>query len=153
LAEGEGVPPANFLEGWSQPQHKLRVGIPRAFFYDDLHPEVAKAVESALASMKPIASEIRDITLAPDNDRTVQAAESYAYHAEHVAKSPALYQPETLRRIRTGEHISKEDYSRQLGVLEKAREEIRKTFAEVDVIVTPTTPIPAPKISDLKENP
>lgn len=153
LAEGEGVPPANFLELWSQTKPKLRVGVPRAFFYEDLHPEVALSIESALASMKPLTSDIRDITLAPDNDRTVQAAESYAYHAENVAKAPELYQPETLRRIKTGENISQQDYHRQLGVLENARAEIRKTFAEVDVIVTPTTPIPAPKISDMKENP
>jgi aspartyl-tRNA(Asn)/glutamyl-tRNA(Gln) amidotransferase subunit A len=43
LAEGQGIPPANFVEDWSQPR-RLRVGIARSFFYDDLHPEIAKAV-------------------------------------------------------------------------------------------------------------
>jgi Asp-tRNA(Asn)/Glu-tRNA(Gln) amidotransferase A subunit family amidase len=153
LADGGGIPSANFLELWAQARPKLRVGIPRTFFYDDLDPEVAASVESALAAMQPLASDIRDIKLTPDNDRTVQAAESYAYHAENAARTPELYQAETLRRIKTGERISKEDYRRQLAVLEEAREEIRKTFQEMDVIVTPTTPIPAPRISDLKENP
>jgi aspartyl-tRNA(Asn)/glutamyl-tRNA(Gln) amidotransferase subunit A len=153
LADGGGIPSANFLELWTQAHRKLRVGIPRAFFYDDLDPEVATSVESALAAMQPLASEIRDVKLTPDNDRTVQAAESYAYHAENAARTPELYQAETLRRIKTGERISQEDYRRQLAVLEQAREEIRKTFQEMDVIVTPTTPIPAPRISDLKENP
>jgi len=153
LADGQGVPSANFLEEWSQTSRPLRVGIPRAFFYDDLHPEVAEAVESALESMKPLASEIRDIALTPDNDRTVQAAESYAFHAEAAAKSPELYQPETLRRIKTGEHISREDYQKQHAVLEKMRADIHRVFESVDVIVTPTTPIPAPKIADLKQKP
>jgi len=152
LAEGPGVPPANFLEPWSQTR-QLRIGITASFFYDDLHPEVAKAVESALESMKPLASEIRDITLAPDNDRTVQAAESYAFHADAAAKTPELYQPETLRRIKTGENISKEDYRRQHAVLEKMRADIHRVFESVDIIVTPTTPIPAPKIADLKQKP
>jgi len=152
LADGGGIPP-DFQELWAQANRKLRMGIPRTFFYDDLDPEVAKSVESALAAMKPLASEMRDIKLTPDNDRTVQAAESYAYHAEMAAKTPPLYQSETLRRIKTGEKISKEDYRRRLAVLEEAREEIRKAFQEVDVIVTPTTPIPAPRISELKQNP
>jgi aspartyl-tRNA(Asn)/glutamyl-tRNA(Gln) amidotransferase subunit A len=145
LAEGPGVPPANFLEQWSQVR-QFRVGIARSFFYDDLHPEVAKSVESALESMKPLASEVRDISLAPDNDRTVQAAESYAFHAEAAAKTPELYQPETVRRIKTGEHISKEDYQKQHAVLEKMRADIHRVFESVDVIVTPTTPIPARKL-------
>jgi Asp-tRNA(Asn)/Glu-tRNA(Gln) amidotransferase A subunit family amidase len=152
LAEGNGIPPANFLEQWSQPR-QLRVGIPRPFFYDDLHPEVAQTVESALESMQPLASEVRDIALTPDNDRTVQAAESYAFHAEAATKTPELYQPETLRRIKTGEHISKEDYRRQHAVLEQMRADIHRVFESVDVVVTPTTPIPAPKIADLKHKP
>jgi len=153
LADGQGVPPANFLEEWAQNRRQLRVGIPRAFFYEDLHPEVAKSVESALESMKPLASEVCDIALTPDNDRTVQAAESYAFHAEAAAKTPELYQPETLRRIKTGEYISKEDYQKQQFVLERMRADIHHVFESVDVIVTPTTPIPAPKIAALKQNP
>ena len=33
------------------------------------------------------------------------------------------------------------------------RAEIHRVFESVDVIVTPTTPIPAPKIADLKQKP
>ncbi len=152
LAEGQGVPPADFVEQWSKP-HQLRVGVPRAFFYDDLHPDVAKSVDAALASISPLASEVRDVALTPDNDRTVQAAESYAFHAEAAAKTPDLYQPETLRRIKTGENISKEHYRKQHAVLEQMRADILRVFESVDVIVTPTTPIPAPKIADLKQKP
>jgi Asp-tRNA(Asn)/Glu-tRNA(Gln) amidotransferase A subunit family amidase len=103
--------------------------------------------------MKRLASEIRDIALTPDNDRTVQAAESYAFHADAAAKTPELYQAETLRRIKTGEHISKEDYQKQLAVLQKMRADIHRVFESVDIIVTPSTPIPAPKIADLKQKP
>ena len=152
LSEGKGVPPANFTEQWLQPR-KLRVGIPRSFFYDDLHPEVARSVESALDHMKPLSSETCDISLTPDNDRTVQAAESYVFHAEAAAKTPELFQPETLRRIKTGEHISTESYRQQHAVLERMRTDIQRVFESVDVIVTPTTPIPAPKIADLKQKP
>jgi Asp-tRNA(Asn)/Glu-tRNA(Gln) amidotransferase A subunit family amidase len=153
ISDGDGLPPADFLEAWSRSTTKLRVGVPRSFFYEELHPEVARAVEKSLLAIAALGAEIREISLTPDNDRTVQAAESYAFHAEAVAKTPELYQPETLRRIRTGEKISQEDYRRKRAELEEERKKIRSIFETVDLIVTPTTPIPAPKIAELKENP
>ena len=86
-------------------------------------------------------------------DRTVQAAESYAFHAENVAKSPELYQAETVRRIRSGEKVTAAEYIQRRRELEEARRGIGAVFADVDVLVTPTTPIAAPAIAELKANP
>ena len=46
-----------------------------------------------------------DLTLSVPTDRKLQSAESWAYHRALVARSPELYQPETLRRLRSGENI------------------------------------------------
>jgi len=153
ISDGDGLPPNDFLAAWSRSSIRFRVGVPRSFFYEELHPEVAHAIEKSLAAVATFGAEVREISLTPDNDRTVQAAESYAFHAETVARTPELYQPETLRRIRTGEKISQEDYARKRSELEQERQKVRSIFESVDVIVTPTTPIPAPKIAELKENP
>jgi aspartyl-tRNA(Asn)/glutamyl-tRNA(Gln) amidotransferase subunit A len=153
IASGDGVPPADFLKIWGHSRQNLRVGVPRSFFFDDLDPEVAQAVNNALELLKSLTCDIRELSLVPDNDRTVQAAESYAFHAASVAKSPELYQPETLRRIKTGEKITPEEYRPRRAELDAARENIRGIFETVDVIVTPTTPIPAPTIAELRENP
>jgi aspartyl-tRNA(Asn)/glutamyl-tRNA(Gln) amidotransferase subunit A len=153
IAEGGGIPPENFLSLWDRSKTKLRIGVPRVFFYEDLDPEVAKAVEAAASAIAALGSEIREITLTPDNDRTVQAAESYAFHAAVVAKTPELYQPETLRRINTGKLLSAQDYQTKLAELKTARQNIHRVFDEIDVVVTPTAPIPAPMISELKQNP
>ena len=153
LAEGEGIPPEEFLSQWDRSNAKLRVGVPRVFFYEGLDPEIATAVETALLTIRSLGAELRDINLAPDNDRTVQAAESYAFHAATAATTPDLYHSETLRRIRTGENISQPDYQRKLADLKAERKKIQEIFDEVDVIVTPTTPIPAPKIAALGQNP
>ncbi len=153
ISDGDGLPPRDFLAAWPRSSIRFRVGVPRSFFYEELHPEVAHAIEKSLAALAAFGAEVREISLTPDNDRTVQAAESYAFHAEMVAKTPELYQPETLRRIRTGEKISQEDYARKRAELEQERQKVRSIFEAVDVIVTPTTPIPAPKIAELKENP
>ena len=129
------------------------VGIPRKYFFDDLDPEVAAAVEKAIAQIEAMAAGIHDLDLPVDADRTLQAAEAYAYHRERVASSPELYQPETLRRIRTGENVSESEYQKALENLQQSRGEIAEKFEEVDVVVMPTTPIPAPRIADLMKDP
>ena len=86
-------------------------------------------------------------------DRTLQAAEAYAFHAASVAKTPELYQPETLRRIRNGETVTATEYIQRRRELEEARRSTAQIFAAVDVLVTPTMPMPAPAIADLKADP
>ena len=86
----------------------------------------------------------------------MQMAEAYAYHRERIGASPELYHPETLRRIRSGEKISKETYLKALRGLEEGRKEIakvKKVFDGIDDLIMPTTPIPAPRISDLMKDP
>jgi Asp-tRNA(Asn)/Glu-tRNA(Gln) amidotransferase A subunit family amidase len=132
---------------------KLRVGVPRNYFYDDLDDEVRAATDAALAVIGRLVAEIRDVQIEVSTDRTVQAAESYAYHAEKVARTPELYQAETLRRIRSGENISAAEYIQRRRELDQERRRAHDFFAEVDLLVTPTMPIPAPAIGDLKKDP
>jgi len=96
---------------------------------------------------------MREITLPVSTDRTVQTAESYAYHVEPLAKTPELYQPETMRRIRAGASVSAADYIHRRLELEESRRAIASVFDNVDLLVAPTTPIPPPSIAELKENP
>ena len=131
----------------------LRIGIPRAYFYDDLDPEIARAVDEGLKIFQTLGCRQREIHLQISTDRTVQAAEAFAFHAESVRKTPELYQPETVRRILTGENIRPEQYEHARADLERSRRGIAKVFETIDVIVTPTTPIPAPSIAELKQNP
>lgn len=147
------VPVADYVSAMRESVKALRVGVPRGYFFDDLDPEVASAMEHALRGISTLVAEIKEVQLDVPTDRTLQAAESYAYHAENVAKSSELYQPETLRRIRSGEKISAAEYIQRHRELEEARRRIGEVFADVDVLVTPTMPIPAPAIADLKANP
>jgi Asp-tRNA(Asn)/Glu-tRNA(Gln) amidotransferase A subunit family amidase len=127
--------------------------VPRAYFFDELDAEVASAVEQALRVMASLGAEVREVKLDVPSDRTLQAAESFAYHAENVARSPELYQAETVRRIRSGEKVSVAEYIQRRRELEEGRRGIRAVFADVDVLVTPTMPMAAPAIADLKVNP
>jgi aspartyl-tRNA(Asn)/glutamyl-tRNA(Gln) amidotransferase subunit A len=131
----------------------LRIGVPRKFFFEDLDPEVGSAVEEALSVLQSLGHLTRIIDLAVPQDRTLQSGEAYAYHSDFVARSPELYQPETLRRIRSGENISPADILRLREELQQTRRDIKEIFEKVDVLVTPTTPIPAPLIADLRKDP
>jgi aspartyl-tRNA(Asn)/glutamyl-tRNA(Gln) amidotransferase subunit A len=147
------VPVADYVSAMGAGAKKLRVGIPRKHFYDDLDDEVRGAVEQAIAVIGALVAEVRDVQIEVSNDRTVQAAESFAYHAQNVARTPELYQPETLRRIRSGEKISAAEYIQRRRELDEARRRAHDFFAEVDLLVTPTMPVPAPAIAGLKKDP
>ena len=147
------VPVGDYVSALKEDVKSLRVGVPRAFFFDDVDGEVAAAVEEALLVLGPLVASVKDVRLDVPTDRTLQAAESWACHAENVAKSPELYQAETLRRIRTGENISAAEYIRCRRELEEARRSIGRVFADVDVLVTPAVPIAAPAIAELRANP
>jgi Asp-tRNA(Asn)/Glu-tRNA(Gln) amidotransferase A subunit family amidase len=146
------VPVSDYVSGLGEGTKTLRVGIPRAHFYDELDDEVHAAVEAALVVIGKLVEDVHDVKIDVTTDRTVQAAESFAYHAENVVRSPELYQPETLRRIRAGENISATEYIRRRRELDEERRRARDFFAEVDLLVTPTMPIPAPAIADLKKD-
>lgn len=132
---------------------RLRIGIPRDYFFDDLDSEVASAMSHALDGIRTIAPQMKEVRLDVPTDRTLQKAESYGSHAQWVTKNPELYDPETVRRIRSGESVSAAEYIEQRQELDVARRKIRSLFAEVDVLVTPTTPMPAPSIAELKASP
>ena len=147
------VPVADYVTGLQENSKSLRVGIPRAHFYDDLDPEVSSAMEHALRAIETMVSHVKEIKLAVPVDRTLQLAESYGYHAESVARNPQLYQPETLRRIRAGEKVSAAEYITRRRELDEQRRNIREVFESVDLLITPTIAMPAPAIADLRANP
>lgn len=139
----------NHRTALKQPTGKLVIGVPRKFFFEDLDADIAAAMENALAKFVQLGAELRDINIPVSTDRTVQAYESYQFHRETVATSADLYQAETLRRIRSGENITAAQYKAALRELRRVRAEISAVFQEIDVMITPTTPIAAPRLSDL----
>ena len=147
------MPVPDYLASLRDGLRPARIGVPLKFFYEDLDPEVASAVEQALGILRTVTSNLSEIEIDVPTDRTLQTAEAYAYHAEFVSRSPELYQPETLRRILNGQDISGTEVERRRRQQEKIRGEINRVFEDVDVLVTPTTSVPAPAIAELKQNP
>jgi aspartyl-tRNA(Asn)/glutamyl-tRNA(Gln) amidotransferase subunit A len=132
---------------------KLRLGIPRAVFYESLDSEVAARIEAAISRLSTLTAAVREISLPVDTDRTVATCESWAYHAKYVASAANLYQPETLRRIRAGQEVTAADYIAKRRELELLRRQAGSIFDKMDLIITPTIPIPAPTFAELQAHP
>jgi aspartyl-tRNA(Asn)/glutamyl-tRNA(Gln) amidotransferase subunit A len=143
----------SLVASFDQLPTNLRIGVPREFFFDDLHPDIADATEKAIEVFRRFRANIRDVRLDVSTDRTLSGAEAYAYHQPFVQRSPELYQPATLARIEAGANVSGDDALRAGRELQQNREAIAKIFDEVDVLLTPTVPIPPPLIADLLQRP
>lgn len=128
------------------------LGIPRKYFYDDLDPEIANAVGNAVELLAKSAKAVREVECPVEQDRTIFNAESSAYHRDKIASSANLYDPETLRRLRTGEGVTEAQYQAALSHLRDTREKIGEMFRDVDLLLTPTTPVPTPRIADLLQD-
>jgi aspartyl-tRNA(Asn)/glutamyl-tRNA(Gln) amidotransferase subunit A len=129
---------------------KLRVGIPRVFYFESLDPEIEAATNDAIIVLTKLVSSVEEVTTVPTNDiasRTLIGFEAYSVHADAVAKTPERYQPPTLTLLRAGAQISESDGLRAQQEVVHLRQEILKTFESVDVIITPTVPIPPPTIA------
>jgi aspartyl-tRNA(Asn)/glutamyl-tRNA(Gln) amidotransferase subunit A len=147
------VPMPDYLLSMRRSSKALRVGVAQSYFFEDIDPEVGRAVSEAVSEIRKITSKVREVSTPVNSDGKLLTAEAYAYHAEYVAKSPELYQPETLRRIRTGAKVSTPEYIRLRRAMEESRRSIEDVFKSVDLLVTPTVPVPAPTIATLKEDP
>jgi aspartyl-tRNA(Asn)/glutamyl-tRNA(Gln) amidotransferase subunit A len=144
------------------PTSALRLGILRAFFYDDLHPEIEAAMEAAFAVLKTLTVTQLDVaplasnaTYSSWNDPygAVFTAEAYAYHEEFVARTPELYQAPTLKRLRAGADVTAAKYIQSRRELDYVRRSIARVFDDVDLLITPTVRIPPFTIADLQGDP
>jgi aspartyl-tRNA(Asn)/glutamyl-tRNA(Gln) amidotransferase subunit A len=142
----------DYTQGLGTKVSSLRIGVPREFFLTNLDPEIEAAMREALSVLGKLTAGIRDVPLAADKMETlrdvVRAAEAYAYHREFVTRTPELYQPLTLKRIQAGANVTTPAYIQGRRDLAQVRRTAGKWLDSVDVLVTPTLPIPPAAISD-----
>lgn len=152
-ATSRQMPIPDYTEALRPRVSSLRVGVAREFFFAGLDPEIEAAVNDALAVLRKLTAGLQDITFPASTQEqlraAVRAAEAYAYHAEFLEKTPELYQPETLMRLRTGADIKTTAYIQGRREVDFTRRTIDKIFQNVDAIVTPTTPVQPPMLSDV----
>lgn len=133
----------------------LRVGVLRAGFLDASAPEVRAAVEQALETLRGLGAQVDEVKLEHAGSvaagaMAIVAAEALAYHAEWVRTRPGDYQPDVVERLRTGAFVSGVQYVRGQQARALVRAEVDEALARRDVLVSPATPIAAPRIGEME---
>jgi len=82
--------------------------------------------------------------------QTIAVAEASSYHREWITSQPGLYFEDTKKILMSGLNISAVDYIDAMRARRSLLEEYVKAFKEVDIIISPTTKIVAPKIDEVK---
>lgn len=160
----------------------LRIGVPAEYFGEGLDPEVRAAVEKGIDSLKAAGCTVKPVSLpttkyAIPTYYLVATAEAsanlarfdgvrYGYRSQSSETLSSMYShsrdeafgAEVKRRILLGTYaLSAGYYDAYYGKAQQVRrllaEEFQRAFADVDAIVTPTSPIPAFKLGEKTGDP
>jgi Asp-tRNA(Asn)/Glu-tRNA(Gln) amidotransferase A subunit family amidase len=129
---------------------RLRVGVARKSFSDNLESDVARCIDEALGVFRSLATSMSDVLVEIDVKWTDFDVEILEYHHRMLADTPELYQPGTLSRLKSCAAISPEEFRRAQQGLAATRAEGEKIFDSVDVVLTPTCLVTAPKVANLQ---
>jgi aspartyl-tRNA(Asn)/glutamyl-tRNA(Gln) amidotransferase subunit A len=128
-----------------------RVGLVREFFLERATAEVARITTEAVDRLARAGATVEDVKL-PPSFRAVHAAahlimrsDTASIHAELFAQKADLYRPAIRSAIEMGMLLPGDLYVRSLRVRRQFRGELSPLLARYDVLLTPTTPAPAPE--------
>jgi aspartyl-tRNA(Asn)/glutamyl-tRNA(Gln) amidotransferase subunit A len=148
----QDMPLENFLPTLGDGIAGKRIGIPRGYYYDDLAPDIASAVESALREFERLGTKLIDIELPGAEDTLAEAAviiysDAAQLHADRL-KEPDRWGQQTIERMRLALDYSSRDYARAMRAREHWMRTLKRTFATVDMLAMPTVPQLTPPIED-----
>lgn len=150
MLAGMGLP----LRAPVRPVKSLRIGIPRAVYFDQLEAETAAAVEEAIEVLGRLTAGARDVQLPPlrlsqglaslpDTYGTIITAEAYTFHEAMLAAHPERYHPLTRQTIELGKAVSAPAYIRARREMEELRRASNGLFTDADLLAMPAAPAPA----------
>lgn len=138
-----------------RPPDGLRLGIPTSYFYDDLDPAVAAALEAAQKVFEDTGIPLRPVPV-PSHEEinliwaAALAAEAATIHRKWLRDQPDDYGPMVRRRIEFGLYQPATRYLEALSLRESfLRDYCATAFADCDVLLTPTMPVTAPRLDEV----
>lgn len=156
----------------------IRVGIPKEYFIDGIEPGVRTAIDNAIAKVRDMGAEVIEVSL-PHTEHGVSVY--YTICPAEVASNLARYDgirygalaedggnivenrsewlgTEVQRRSLIGSFVLSSGfydayYKKASAVRELIRDDFKKVFEQVDVLLTPTAPTVAWKIGEKGSDP
>lgn len=129
-----------------------------AFFGPDksIDPEVAQAVKAALDVFAGRGAEIREVTLPRGDEATRHAlriivSEAATYHHENLATRAEQFGEDVRQSLERGMAVRATDYILARRAQRLLQRQYESLFTEFDVLLTPATPVPAPRWHESEE--
>jgi aspartyl-tRNA(Asn)/glutamyl-tRNA(Gln) amidotransferase subunit A len=136
-----------------KPLGKFRLGRPHEHFWDHLDVDVRRSIETAIQDLEKQGATVHEISL-PHLGASIEAATNISLAQSRRCHEAAGYYPanageyseEVRKRLEAGENVLAVQYLAALEVQSRMTAEFEAAFQDVDAIVAPTVPIPAPPI-------
>lgn len=146
-------PVSDYMAATKQSIKGLKIGLPTAFYVDDLDPEVARVLDETVAVLAREGAEIIAVELPDQRQLTaacqfVLATEAAAFHKRWMIERPQDYGPQVLMRLQNGLAISGVSYLEAMRWRGPALAAYLAATAGVDAVIAPAGPIPAPTIAE-----
>jgi len=131
----------------------LTIGVPTAFYVDDLDPEVARILDETMAVLKREGARVVQVELPDQRQLTaacqlVLATEAAAFHKRWLIERPQDYGPQVLMRLQNGLAIPGVLYLEAMRWRGPALSAHLAAVAGVDAVVAPVAPVAAPTIAE-----
>ncbi len=131
----------------------LKIGVPTAFYVDDLDSEVARILDETIATLKKEGAEIVKVELPDQRQLTaacqlVLATEAAAFHKRWMIERPQDYGAQVLMRLQNGLAIPAVSYLEAMRWRGPALSAYLAAVAGTDAVLVPVAPVPAPTIAE-----
>ncbi len=149
-------PVGDLLTALDRPLAGVCVGIPDNYYFDGVAADVDTAVRVAGGTLESAGARVHtlripDPAIMADVSNILARCESAVVHARVARERPHELQPAVRGRLEVGFHLSAFDYLQAARLRSRlAREFVTEVFAEVDVLLAPAIPEPAPRLDDAK---
>lgn len=154
-------PEQSFLKQLDQPIGKLRIGmIDQPFFPAEVDPEHRDAIKKAAHLCQHLGHQVDATRLKINADvghaflilTIAETTAAVRVLSERIGHKPKSHELEKITALlcHAGEEFSAADYAWAIHILDMAGVQLAKFFEKYDVMLTPTVPMPAPKIGDYK---
>ena len=136
-----------------RPAKGLTIGIPKSFYVDDLEPDVAKALDDAIAIFKKLGVKVVQVDL-PDQVMVsaaamiVLAVEAATYHAPWLRTRPDDYGAQVRNRLQNGLAYSAVEYLEALRWRAHALEAHLAAIGKCDAVLAPVSRAVAPTLAE-----
>jgi aspartyl-tRNA(Asn)/glutamyl-tRNA(Gln) amidotransferase subunit A len=148
-----GGPVPDYMAAAREPIKGLKIGVPSAFYVDDLDPEVGRILDETVAVLKREGADIVQVDLPDQRQLTascqlVLAVEAAAFHNRWLIERPQDYGPQVLMRLQNGLAIPGVTYLETMRWRGPALSAHLAAVAGVDAVIAPVAPVAAPTIAE-----